>query len=182
MLINVKNTNRPKDAGTMIVPEINQQERKPGSIIGIAGKVGFSVIMIEKTLMDNEIGFIRDVCQVIADNGINIEHIPGGIDTLSVIMESRKLDAKSEKVLEELQAKCKPDMISLEKNMAMVCIVGSAIAKTPGVAAKIFKATASVGVNVRMINQGSSEISVIIGIDEKDYEATVRAIYKEFMG
>jgi aspartate kinase len=178
--INVRNTNQPKNKGTMIVPDIGQGERVPGSIIGIAGRKGFSVITIEKALMDNEVGFLLGVCGVIAGHGINIEHIPGGIDTLSVIVESPGFDAVSKKVLTELRRKCNPDAVNVERNVALICIVGSAMAKTPGVAARIFTSVASAGVNIRMIDQGSSEISIIVGVNEKDYETTIHAIYHKF--
>lgn len=177
--INVRNTNRPKNKGTLIVPEINQEKRAQCSIVGIAGKKGFSVIRIEKTLMDNEVGFLRQVCQIMEKHEINIEHVPGGIDTLSVIVERSTFDPLKDRVLNELKKHCKPDVIHVERNMALICIVVSSVS-TPGLAAKIFKAVALADVNIRMINQGSSEISIIIGVDEKDYEATIRAVYKEF--
>jgi len=178
--INIRNTNRPGDKGTMVVAKINEQERIPGSIIGIAGKKGFSVVKIEKNSMDYEIGFLRRVCQIMEDHHINIEHIPSGIDTLSVVAENSKFNAVSDAIIKELKKKCNPDAISVEAEMALVCIVGSAMANTPGVSAKIFGAVAGAGVNVKMINQGSSEISIIIGVNEKDYETTIYAIYDEF--
>ncbi len=179
--INVRNTDNPKDSGTMIVAKIKNQERIPGSIIGISGKNGFSVIKIEKTLMDYEVGFLRRICQVMEKNHINIQNIPGGIDTLSIIVKSSELDVVKESVLKEITAECSPDTITVESNMALVCVVGSAMANTPGVSAKIFGSIAEAGINIRMINQGSSEISIIIGVDEKDYKKTIRAIYEEFI-
>jgi len=178
--INVRDTNHPRNPGTMIVSQSSRQARVIGSIIGIAGRRGFSVIRIEKTLMDSEVGFLRRVCQVMEKHCVSIEDIPGGIDVLSVIVRSSEFDPISRVALRELKKDCAPEAISVEKNMALICVVGSAMAAAPGVAARIFKAIASVSVNVRMISQGSSEINIVIGVDEKDYEISTRAIYREF--
>jgi aspartate kinase len=178
--INVRNTNRPQDHGTMIVAEIEGKDPFAGSVVGIAGRKGFSVIKIEKTLMNNEVGFLLHVCRIMAKHGINIEHIPGGIDTLSVIVDSSEFQPISHLIVEELQESCNPDKISVEENMAMVCLVGPDVAKNPTITARLFKAICVYGITVKMINHGASEISIIVGVDEKDYEQTIRAIYNEF--
>ena len=180
--INVRNTNAPEDKGTMVVNKISKRRRLPGSIIGIAGKTGFSVIRIEKVLMGNEIGFLRRVCGIMEKFGINIEHIPSGIDVLSIIIgNSEKFNLRRQAILNEIKEKCNPDNISIEKNMAVICVVGNAMKETPGVAAKIINAIANAGINIRMIDQCSSEIGITIGVNEKDYRAAVYAIYCEFV-
>jgi aspartate kinase len=178
--INVRNTNRPQDEGTMIVPKNKLKKRTAGDIIGISGEKGFAVIRIEKSMMDKEVGFLRRVCEVMEENEINIEHIPSGIDTLSVIVESAKLKTIRRKVLKNLHDRCNPDLITIEKDMALICVVGNAMRESPGTAAKIIEAIANAGVNIRMIDQCSSEINIIVGVNEKNYEATIRAIYAKF--
>ena len=178
--INVRNTNFPRDKGTMIVGKNGKQKRTPGTIIGIAGRRNFCIVRLEKAMMDSEVGFLRRACHIMEKHKINIEHIPSGIDTLSVVVESTKFNTASESILKELRKKCKPDAIDIEKNVALICIVGCAMARTPGVAARISKAIAKAGVNIRIISQGSSEISIIVGVNDLDYTTTIRAIYKEF--
>lgn len=175
------NTNRPYDRGTMIVPDTKVPQRKAGSIVGIAGRKNFTVITLEKTLMNQEVGFIRRACGVFEQNGINIEHIPGGIDTLSIVIASESLDGKLDRVKKEIGLECQPDNINVDHGFALICMVGHAIAHTPGVLARLSQAVASAGVNVRMVDQGSSEISIIIGVLDADYEKTVCAIYNAFV-
>jgi aspartate kinase len=180
--INLRNTNRPEDKGTMIVPDDKVLARSAGSIVGIAGRKDFSVITIEKTLMNQEIGFIRRVCSVFENRGISIEHLPGGIDTLSVIVTSESLNGKFEQIKSALIESCQADAVNVSPNLALICTVGTAMVHTPGVAARLFQAVASAGVSIRMIDQGSSELSIIIGVENADYEKAIRAIYHAFIG
>ena len=179
--IALRNTNDLSNEGTVIVPDAQVPQRAAGSIVGIAGRKDLTVITVEKTLMNEEVGFMRRVCAVFERHAINIEHIPGGIDTLSVVIKSESLDDKLELIKREIEDECCPDGLSVSSNMALVCTVGHAIARTPGVAARLFQSLASAKINVRMIDQGSSEISIIVGIENDDYETAVRAIYDEFV-
>lgn len=178
--INVRCTDDPDAPGTLIVPTQNLKKRASGMLLGIAGKKGFVVITLQKAMMNNEIGFLQKVCGIMASHDVSIEHIPGGLDTLSIVVKSSEFDSQKKEIMYCLQRNCKPDEISIDSGIALVCVVVSAMAKSPGVAAKIFKAVAQAQVNIRTINQGSSEMSIVIGVEEADYEKTIRAIYSEF--
>ena len=179
--IRVMNTNRPEDMGTTVTREIDPHSRPAGSIAGIAGRKGFSVIYVEKTMMNSEIGFVRKACLALEQQGVSFEHMPSGIDSLSIIVDERQLKEKEGAVLDGIRRECRPDVIRIEHGMAMICTVGQAMARTPGVAAKLFRALADASISVRMINQGSSEISIIVGLADKDMEESIRAIYKAFL-
>ncbi|MCL6614467.1 MAG: aspartate kinase, partial [Firmicutes bacterium] len=179
--IRIKNTNAPEDPGTLIVrdaPPITQT----GAITGIAGRKDFTVIAIEKALMNAEIGFGRRLLSVLEANGIYFEHMPSGIDTISLVIADSQLNHKLEKVLEEIRQQCRPDSIEVYPNMALIATVGRGMAYTPGIAGKLFGALGREGINVRMIDQGSSEINIIVGVDSQDFERAVRAIYRAFVG
>lgn len=179
--INIRNTNCPEDDGTMIVPKIEHHMRAPGSIVGIAGRNGFSVVTIIKASMRQETGFFHRVSGVMEKHGINIENIPGELTTLDIIVETSKFNKVKEVVLRELEEACRPDTILVGDYISLVCIVGSLMAKVPGTSARIFGAIAKAGINVKLISQGLREINVIVGIDEKDYRSTVQAVYNEFI-
>lgn len=178
---NIRNTNNPDDIGTFIVVEGVERENE-NIITGIAGRKNFTVITVEKKMMNQEVGFVRRILAVLEANNISFEHMPSGIDTLSIIIDDKQLDGKLEKVLGEIQEDCSPDTIEAFPNMAMIAIVGQAMVHTPGVAARVFAVLAKERINIRMINQGSSELSIIIGIENDDYENAVRVIYGAFVG
>jgi len=178
--INIRNTNNPNNSGTLIATNINEGIRTPGSIVGIAGKKGFSVIKIDKALMNNEVGFLRRLCFIMAKHKINIEHIPGGIDTISIIVAEDEFNPIREKVLLNISKLCKPDSLTVETGMAMICIAIADMAKSPNVTARICYALATANINIRMVNQGASAISIIIGVNENDCENAIRAIYEAF--
>lgn len=178
--INIKNTDRPEDRGTMIVAETPEYDTK-NIITGIAGKKGFTAINISKDLMNVEIGFGRKVLSVLEKKNISFEHLPSGIDTMSVIIKSSDLSGRLDYVLNGIQQEACPDTVSIDEGIALIAVVGRAMVKSKGTAAKIFKAIAEADINVKMIDQGSDEINIIIGIEEKDYEKAVRAIYAEFV-
>lgn len=175
--INIKNTNRPDDAGTLIVAE-----RDPGHqvVVGIAGTKGFTVVALEKALMNSEIGFARKVLDVFATHGISIEHMPTGIDTMSVIVSDKQLGGKLEAVLEDLQGAVRPDSIKATPGMALIATVGQGMSHAIGTAARLFAALAKSRVNIRMIDQGSSEQNIIVGVEEADLATAIRAVYAEF--
>ena len=177
--INIKNTNRPSDEGTFIVENTS---RKPAyTITGIAGKKGFTAINIEKDMMNTEIGFGRKVLQAFEDNGISFEHMPSGIDTLSVFVHQSEFEEKEQSILAEIHKLCNPDSIEISTDLALIAVVGRGMKSNHGTAAKIFRALDQADVNIRMIDQGSSELNIIIGVASKDFETAVTAIYNAFV-
>ncbi len=178
--INIKNTNAPEDVGTMIVAETSDYDAEK-VITGIAGKKNFSVITIEKDQMNSEIGFGRKVLEVLEDHEISFEHLPSGIDNMSIVVSGACLDGRREKVLSSINRMVRPDSISVEDGLALIAVVGRGMVKARGTAARVFDAISGAGVNIRMIDQGSSEISIIVGIEEHDFDKALKAIYSEFV-
>ena len=176
--INIRNTNQPDAEGTMIVSHCPPDGK--GVITGIAGKRGFSVITIEKDMMNQEQGFGRKVLQVIENSGICFEHLPSGIDTMSVVLSTAELAPYRNMVINNICTAVDPDSISIEDNLALVAVVGRNMVRAKGTAAKVLSAVAKAGINIRMIDQGSCEINIILGVDENDFEKTISAIYQEF--
>ena len=177
--INIRNTNHPEDKGTYIVPSTD--EPCPYIITGISGKTGFSTITIEKDMMNSDLGFARKTLQVIEDNGIPFEHFPSGIDTMTIIVSTKALEKSRADVLAGICRNVNPDNIFVEDNLALVAVVGRCMIKAKGTAARVFTSLANANINVRMIDQGSSELNIIIGIDSNDYANAIRAIYSEFV-
>jgi len=178
--VRIKNTYRPDDPGTLILQDADPITHT-GTITGIAGKKGFTVIVIEKALMNKELGYGRRILSVLEVNGISFEHMPSGIDTISLVISDQQLDKKLDKVIREIKAECAPDSVEVFPNMALVATVGRGMAHTPGIAAKLFTALGNEKTNVRMIDQGSSEINIIVGVENEDLERAVRAIYSAFV-
>lgn len=178
--INIRNTNDADAPGTMIVAGTSEYDAKT-VITGIAGKKGFSVISVEKDLMNSEIGFARKMLDVLEDNGISFEHLPSGVDTMSVIVASNELEGRREKLIASINRACRPDSIVCEDGLALLAVVGRGMVKARGTAARVFDAISGAGVNIRMIDQGSSELNIIVGVEEKDFERALRAIYLEFV-
>ncbi len=178
--INIRNTNIPDDEGTMITSATDGREKRV--ITGIAGSRDFTVIALYKNMLARERGFIRKILGLLEDHDIPIEHLPTGIDTVSVVVSNKNLEGKLDDLLEEIQNTVKPDSIDVFDNMALVATVGSGMSRRPGVSAKLFGALADAGVNIRMIDQGSSEMNIIVGVENQDFEASIRAIYNAFEG
>lgn len=178
--INIRNTNEPENPGTMIT-SYSDPTTPPGTITGIAGKKDFTVIAIEKSHMKSDITFIRKLLTILENNDIYFQHLPSGIDTISVVVTDSQLENKLDKILKEIQQQCNPDLIEIHPNMALIATVGHGMAYTPGVSAKLFSALANKGINIRMIDQGSSEINIIVGVETNDFEAAVEAIYHAFV-
>lgn len=174
--IHIRNTNRHGDKGTLIVSDRSQEAFT--NVTGIAGQRDFTAISIEKTLMDDERGFFRKLVSIFETNGISIAHMPSGIDSVSVIVRSEEIRFKLKKVTEELRIYLQPDAINVSDDIALIAIVGRGMINTTGVAARIFTALAQGGVNIRMITQGASELSIIVGIDNADFDAAITAIYE----
>ena len=178
--INIRNTNDPEARGTMIVPKAEGFDSEK-VITGVAGKKGFSVITIEKDKMNAEIGFGRKVLEAIEEEGITFEHLPSGIDTMSVVISAELTKKQRKKIINNISAACEPDDIRFEDGLALVAVVGRGMVSAKGTAARVCAAIADADINIRMIDQGSSEISIIVGIGEKDFEKAINAIYDEFI-
>lgn len=177
--INIRNTNHPEDKGTFIVESTC---RKPKyTITGIAGKKGFCSINIEKSMMNSEIGFGRKVLQVFEDQGISFEHIPSGIDTLTVYVHQDEFEEKEQQVIAGIHRAVSPDFVEMESDLALIAVVGRGMKSTRGTAGRIFSALAHANVNVKMIDQGSSELNIIIGVENRDFETAIKAIYDIFV-
>ena len=180
--IQIKNTFRPDDCGTTIVPT-SRYVPSGDLVTGIAGKKNFTVIFIEKSLMNAEIGFVRKVLSVIEEEGIPVEHIPSGIDTMSLVIASDALrEYKLERILEGIKNAVEPDIIRVIENIALIATVGHGMSSTVGTSARLFNAIASANINIKMIDQGSSELNIVVGVKNEDYENCIKAIYREFFG
>ena len=176
--INIRNTNRPDDAGTLIVPWADRSVKKR-VITGIAGRKGFTSIALEKSMMNSEVGFTARLFSILAEHGVAFEHCPSGIDTISVIVNTEHFREARNSILIAIQKELEPDAMTVEDGLAMIAVVGHGMVYSKGTAARIFKALADVDINIRMIDQGSSEMNIIVGVEEGDYENAVRAIYRE---
>ena len=177
--INIRNTNKPEDAGTWIVESTCQKSKYV--ITGIAGKRGFCSVNIEKAMMNSEIGFGRKVLQAFEDYGISFEHVPSGIDTMTVFVHQDEFMDKEQKVVSAIHRLADPDCVEIEADLALIAVVGRGMKSTRGTAGRIFSALAHANVNVKMIDQGSSELNIIIGVANDDFETAIKAIYDIFV-
>ena len=177
--INIRNTNAPEDAGTWIVESTCQKQDYV--VTGIAGKKDFCTIFITKAMMNSEIGFGRKVLQAFEESGISIEHMPSGIDTMTVFVHQEEFVGKEQQVLSAIHRLAQPDTIDLEADLALIAVVGRGMRSTRGTAGRIFSALAHANVNVKMIDQGSSELNIIIGVANNDFETAIEAIYDIFV-
>lgn len=179
--VNIRNTNEPAHPGTRIVASAGAGgARYP--ITGIAGRKDFTIIAIEKALMNNEIGFGEKVLAVLRRHGISFEHMPSGIDTMSLVIEDAQLEGKRDAVVEDLKREVEPDCVEVDADLALIATVGRAMMSQSGMASRLFGALGSAGVNIRMIDQGSSELNIIVGVNTGQFEDAVRAIYAAFVG
>ena len=178
--INIRNTNRPQDHGTMIVstPPVDDDG---GIITGIAGKRGFAVLTVEKDMMNSELGFGRRVLEVLEKQKISFEHLPSGIDTMSVVINDRDLRDHKEAILNNICNLVNPETVVVEEGIALLAVVGRGMKNEKGVAARIFTAIANADISIRIIDQGSSELNIIIGVAENDLPRAMQAIYREFV-
>lgn len=177
--INIRNTNAPDEPGTMIVESTCKKPEY--TITGIAGKKGFTSVSIEKDMMNSELGFGRRVLEQFEKKGISFEHMPSGIDTMTIIVHQTEFEEKEQEVLAGIHRNCSPDSIEIETGLALIAVVGRGMKSSRGTAGKIFDALAKSNVNVKMIDQGSSELNIIIGVSENEFETAFRAIYKAFV-
>lgn len=177
--INIKNTNAPSDPGTMIVESTSMKPEY--TITGIAGKRGFTVVTIEKDMMNSELGFGRRVLEEFEKNGVSFEHMPSGIDTMSVVVHQAEFGKKEQEILAGIHRNTHPDSIEIESDIALIAVVGRGMKATRGTAGRIFSALAHAHVNVKMIDQGSSELNIIVGVEDSDFEKAIQAIYDIFV-
>ena len=177
---NIRNTNDPTHPGTIITLNAPADSTHP-TITGIAGRKGFSVVSVEKAMMNSELGFGRKVLAAFEEHGVSFEHLPTGIDTMCVVVSGAALAPVREKVLAQIVASTNPDTITVHDYMSIIATVGRGMVSNCGTAARLFSAMSKAGINVRMIDQGSSELSIIVGVDDVDYEATIKAIYNAFV-
>ena len=178
--INIRNTNEPEAPGTMIVHKASSNTVDT-VITGIAGKKGITAIHIEKDMMNSELGFGRRVLEVLESHGVSFEHLPSGIDTMSVLVTSNSISECKGSITAEIVKKVDPDSITLVENLSLIAIVGRGMSGTEGIAARIFTALANAHINIRMIDQGSSEMNIIVAVEEKDHQKTLETIYNEFI-
>ncbi len=181
--INIRNTNQPEDPGTFITAEVSEDYRSEQNhiITGIAGNRDFTVVALYKNMMSSERGFVRKILDILDDYDINFEHLPSGIDTVSVVMANKSINGRLDEVLDEFRTRLRPDSIDVFEDMALIATVGHGMSYRQGVSAKLFEALAAAGVNIRMIEQGSSEMNIIVGVENKDFEKAIRAIYEAFV-
>ena len=177
--INIRNTNRPEDEGTWIVESTARKSKY--TITGVFGKKGFCCVNISKDMMNSEVGFVRKVLQAFEDQNISIEHVPSGIDTMTVFVQQDEFIDKEQSVVSEIHRLAKPDLLEIESDLALIAVVGRGMKRQRGTAARIFSALAHVNVNCRMIDQGSSELNIIIGVETRDIKKAIRAIYDIFV-
>ena len=177
--INIRNTNAPEDKGTLIVEDTCRKPRF--TITGIAGKKDFASITIEKAMMNSEVGFCRKVLEVFENNNISIEHMPSGIDTMTIFVHRDEFEEKEQDVIAGIHRAVEPDFLELESDLALIAVVGRGMRATRGTSGRIFAALAHANVNVKMIDQGSSELNIIIGVENRDFETAIKAIYDIFV-
>ena len=177
----IRNTNLPEHPGTRIVSKLSPEIEKATEIAGIAGKRAFSMISLEKSLMNKEVGFAYRLLGTLERHGVSFEHCPSSIDSISVVVESAQIEDKIEAILDEIRKTLQPDKLEFVPQIALIAVVGEGMAKTIGIAAKVFEALRDAAVNVRVINQGSSELNIIVGVVPEDYEKAVQALYSAFV-
>jgi len=177
--INIRNTNEPGHPGTLILP--HAQGDSPAGITGIAGHKGFAIIAIEKAMMNAELGFGRRVLQAVEECGISFEHLPTGIDTMCVVVNQSVLNNRREQLIHRIYELTEPDSIEIHENLALIATVGRGMVRRRGIASRLFDALSEAQVNVRMIDQGSSELNIIVGVNCEEFESAVRAIYHAFV-
>lgn len=181
--INIRNTNEPDNPGTLIVSD-EEKVKSNGNesvITGIAGRKNFCVFYVHKEHMANEVGIIKKALEVFEDRGLSIDHIPSGIDSFSIILPSEGVEKISYELAEELKQRCTAESVTVSKNLSLITTVGIKMAYKPGISAKLFTALGDNNINIRMIDQGSSEINIIVGVEDKDFEAAMKAIYQAFV-
>ena len=181
--INIRNTNDPENPGTLIIrDDLADEDYANGHIItGIAGKKDFSFFYIHKEHMANEVGIVKKALEVFENRGISIDHIPSGIDSFTIVLPTESVEKASHEIVEELKDRCRTENVQVYRNLSLITTVGIKMAYQPGISAKLFTALGNNNINIRMIDQGSSEINIIVAVEDKDFEKAIRAIYDAFI-
>lgn len=179
--IHIKNTNHPDHVGTLILPD-DDEKVEDTIVTGITGRTNYSVIRVEKTRMSEDLSFYRKLLSIFESNDIKIDHMPTSVDSISIVVRSTALDGIEKKLTEEISIYCNPDRIVISKGLAIIAVVGRGMISNKGTSAKLFSALAKDGINIRMISQGSSEMNIILGVSNEDFDAAVIAIYRAFEG
>ena len=177
---NIRNTNAPEEPGTLISHDAEDMDNDY-VITGIAGSKDFAIVTVEKAMMNAELGFGRRVLQAVEENGISFEHLPTGIDTMCVVCHERALEGKRDKLVHRIYELTDPDSVEIHSGLALIATVGRGMVRSKGTSARLFNALQRAGINVRMIDQGSSELNIIVGVDNLDFENAVPAIYRAFV-
>ena len=177
---NIRNTNKPEEPGTIIGYEAEDYESEY-TITGIAGHKDFAIIAVEKAMMNAELGFGRRVLQVLEEESVSFEHMPSGIDTMCVVVREDAIEGKKERIVSRIHELCAPDSVEIHSGLALIATVGRGMVRSKGISARLFDALMRAGINVRLIDQGSSELNIIVGVDNLDFENAVRAIYRAFV-
>lgn len=180
--LNIRNTNDPENPGTLIMESFDDTaDENPGFITGIAGRKNFSIITIAKNGLSGEVGILRKILEIFEAHNVNIEYIPNGIDSVSLVVSAEKVSGCLYSILGELQKTIRPDSVNLTENIAIVAAVGRKMAYRPGISGKIFATLGENGINIRMISQGPDELNIIVGVDNKDFAGTIRVLYENFV-
>ena len=177
---NIRNTNKPEEPGTIIGYEAEDHESKY-MITGIAGHKDFAIIAVEKAMMNAELGFGRRVLQALEEEGVSFEHMPSGIDTMCVVVREDAIEGKKERIVSRIHELCAPDSVEIHSGLALIATVGRGMVRSKGISARLFDALMRAGINVRLIDQGSSELNILVGVDNLDFENAVRAVYRAFV-
>lgn len=180
--INIRNTNKPEDRGTFITADVNEAPLGDNQVIaGIAGRKGYTVIALYKNMMNSERGFVRHILGILDDFNINFEHLPSGIDTVSVVMDNESINGRLDEVVRAFETRLQPDSLEVSEDIGLIATVGYGMSRRTGTSAKLFGALGEAKVNIRMIDQGSSEMNIIVGVENHDFEKAIRAIYNAFV-
>ena len=177
--IRIKNTNSPEDAGTLILADTD--EPAENTVTGVAGRKGFSSINIEKYRIHDECGAVRKMLEVLEEHGVNFEHIPSGIDNFSIVVETTSLGDETDDIVYDIKKVTSASSVTVENGIALIAVVGRSMKSTRGVAGTIFSSLAKENINIKMIDQGSNEINIVIAVAERDYERTINTIYSAFV-
>jgi len=177
---NIRNTNQPDEPGTVICYEAEDYDSEY-MITGIAGQKNFAIISVEKAMMNAELGFGRRVLQALEEEKVSFEHMPSGIDTMCVVVAESSIEGKKERLVSRIHELCQPDSVEIHSGLALIATVGRGMVRSKGTSARLFNALMKAGVNVRLIDQGSSELNIIVGVDSLDFETATRAIYRAFV-
>lgn len=176
--VHIRNTNAPEQKGTQIVSKV---KHRATPIVGLAGKKDFEAFTLQKTLMNKEVGFGRRALEIFERHQVNFEHLPSGIDSLTIIVNSHDIEEHRESITQEIKQNLKVDELNIFRGIALVAVVGAGMAYHPGVAATVFTALSNEGINVRLIDQGAMELNIILGVEEKDFKKAIRSIYSAFI-